>query len=495
VFSMRQSGILMHITSLPSPGGIGDLGREAYSFADFLHRSGMRIWQVLPIGPTGYGESPYQSPSAFAGNPLLISLPLLREEGLLSFEDREIYVPADPEKVDYEAVRKNKMALLRRAWQQSGARLEAEIAAFRQAQPWAEDYALYSALKELFGGEMWSRWQKKGIRNRRIWSRWIYRHKLQEEIGFHLFCQYLFRRQWMALKKYCNERDISLFGDMPIYVAEDSADTWTHPEVFQLDRRRLPVRVAGVPPDYFSEDGQLWGNPLYRWDYLKRKHFFWWVDRMRGMAELYDIVRVDHFIGFANYYSIPYGAKNARTGEWIDGPGRALFEELRKAVPGLRIVAEDLGEVNDKVRDLIRWTGYPGMRVMCFGFDGDETNPHFPANYIEHMVLYTGTHDNDTIRGWADKASPKALKFAEKTLDFKGPEKAAEAFTEACLRSPAETAVLPMQDVLGLGGEARMNLPGTTGGNWLWRMKPGAASEKVAERLLRLNRESGRAAE
>ena len=489
---MRQSGILMHITSLPSPGGIGDLGREAYSFADFLHRSGMRIWQVLPIGPTGYGESPYQSPSAFAGNPLLISLPLLREEGLLSFEDREIYVPADPEKVDYEAVRKNKMALLRRAWQQSGARLEGEIAAFRQAQPWAEDYALYSALKELFGGEMWSRWPKKGIRNRRIWSRWIYRHKLQEEIGFHLFCQYLFRRQWMALKKYCNERDISLFGDMPIYVAEDSADTWTHPEVFQLDRRRLPVRVAGVPPDYFSEDGQLWGNPLYCWDYLKKKHFFWWVDRMRGMAELYDIVRVDHFIGFANYYSIPYGAKNARNGEWIDGPGRALFEELRKAVPGLRIVAEDLGEVNDRVRKLIAWTGYPGMRVLQFAFGGDDTNIHLPSVISENTAYYTGTHDNLTVRAWAENASEKELTHAAKVVGFNSIDEAPWAMVRMVMKSKARIAVAPMQDILGLGAWATMNHPGTVGGNWLWRMKGGAATPELAKKLKALNEESDR---
>ena len=489
---MRQSGILMHITSLPSPGGLGDLGREARAFADFLQASGMEIWQVLPVGPTGYGESPYQSSSAFAGNPLLISLPQMREEGLVSFEDRELGDSASPERADYDAVRARRIPLLRRAFRESGEKMRPEMEAFRREHPWAEDFALFSAVKEQSGGAMWTKWPDRGLRNRRWFALWKARRRLREEIEFHLFCQMIFHRQWMSLKKYCNDRGISLLGDMPIYVAEDSADTWTNPKVFQLDRNRLPIRVAGVPPDYFSADGQLWGNPLYRWDYLKKTGYAWWVDRMQAMAELYDIVRVDHFIGFGNYYSIPYGAPNARGGEWIIGPGKDLFRRLKEAVPNLRIVAEDLGEVSDRVRELIDWTGYPGMRVMCFGFDGDESNPHFPGNYVEHMVLYTGTHDNDTVLGWAEQASPKALDFARKTLDFTEKEEAPEAFIRAALRSPAETVVLPMQDVLGLGTEARMNLPGTTGGNWLWRMKPGAATAELAEKLRSMNQKSNR---
>ena len=489
---MRQSGILMHITSLPSPGGIGDLGPEAYAFADFLQKSGMRIWQVLPVGPTGYGESPYQSTSAYAGNPMLISLELLREEGLLSFENSELCVPKDPEKADFEAARKNKTELLRRCFRQSGEMLAPEIKAFRKKYFWADDFALFAAVKELNGGKMWSQWKSRSIRNRRFWARWIYRRRLREEIEFQLFCQYLFRKQWLALKKYCNDRQISIFGDMPIYVAEDSADTWTHPEVFQLDRNRIPTRVAGVPPDYFSEDGQLWGNPLYRWDDLKKKGYSWWVDRMRGMAELYDIVRVDHFIGFANYYSIPHGAPNARGGMWVDGPGIPLFQTLKEAVPQLRIIAEDLGEVNDKVRKLLKWTGYPGMKVLTFGFDGDETNPHYPANYTANVVLYTGTHDNDTVLGWAEKAPEEALEKAEKILGFKTREEAPEAFCRAVMESVADTAILPMQDVLGLDGSARMNFPGTVGGNWLWRMKPGAASDEKAAELKKLVQETNR---
>ena len=489
---MRASGILMHITSLPSPGGMGDLGKEAYSFADFLHSAGVKIWQVLPIGPTGYGESPYQSSSAFAGNPMMISLHTLRDQGLVSFEDGEIFVPADPEKADFEGARRNKTQLLRRAFAQSGQRLKPEINAFRRENPWADDFALFSAVKSHFGGRMWTQWPDRGIRNRCLFSLWKYRVLLRQEIDFHLFCQFLFMRQWFSLKRYCNDRGIRLFGDMPIYVAEDSADTWTHPEVFQLDRNRIPTRVAGVPPDLFSEDGQLWGNPLYRWDYLKKKGYFWWVDRMRSMARLYDLIRIDHFIGFSHYYSIPYGAPNARGGKWVEGPGRALFETLRAQIPEMHIVAEDLGEVNDDVRALMKWTGYPGMKVLSFGFDGDESNPHHPSHYQGNTVIYTGTHDNDTVLGWAQKADPRVLARAEKALGFKGAPQAPAAFVRCVLNSAGDTAVIPMQDLLGLGPEARMNLPGTIGGNWLWRLKPGAASPELAEKLYQMNRESNR---
>ena len=489
---MRSSGILLHITSLPSPGGIGDLGPDACSFADFLVASGMKIWQVLPVGPTGYGESPYQSPSAFAGNPLLISLSRLREEGLLSYNDSEIFVPADPERANYAGAWKAKEPLLRRAFRQSGDRLRPEMDAFRRENPWVEDYALFSAVKASFGGAMWSRWPKKGIRNHRFLSCRLYRNRLREEVGFHLFCQMIFMRQWLALKRYCNGRGLLLLGDMPIYVAEDSADTWTHPKVFQLDKNRIPERVAGVPPDCFTEDGQLWGNPLYRWDYLKKKDYFWWVDRMKAMTRLFDIVRVDHFIGFGHYYSIPYGAPNARNGRWEDGPGRPLFETLQREIPGMRIVAEDLGEINDTVRDLMDWTGYPGMKCLCYGFGGDASNQHHPANYTPNMVLYTGTHDNDTMLGWAKQADPKELAFAKKTLGFETLAEAPAAFVRGALASMADTAIIPMQDILGLDNSARMNLPGTVGGNWLWRMKPGAAGPEIAARLRKLNEETGR---
>ena len=489
---MRASGILMHISSLPSPGGIGSLGQEAYEFADFLHASGMRIWQVLPVGPTGYGESPYQSSSVFAGNPLLISCGQLRMDGLLRYDDREEFAPESADKVDYDLVRENKTMLLRRCFAQSGDALRKEVEQFRRENAWVDDFALFTAVKAHFGNVMFSQWPDESIRFRKAEAIRKYAEMLKEEIDFHIFCQYLFRRQWMALKQYCNQRSILLFGDMPIYVAEDSADTWTHPDIFQLDKNLIPKKVAGVPPDYFSEDGQLWGNPLYRWHRLKRRGYDWWVDRMKAMSVLYDMIRIDHFIGFANYYSIKHGMPNARKGKWVIGPGKKLFITLQREVPDIRIIAEDLGCVNARVRKLLDWCGYPGMKVLSFGFDSDETNPHYIGNITANTVAYTGTHDNDTVLGWAEKASASALAFAEKSLDFTGTGEAPEAFIRALFRSPADTVVIPMQDVLGLGGEARMNLPGTIGGNWQWRMKPGAADSDLSLKYYKLNRETNR---
>ena len=489
---MRRSGILMHISSLPGPGGIGSLGKEAYAFADFLKASGMAVWQVLPLGPTGYGESPYQSSSVFAGNPMLISCAALREAGLVTYDDGEEFTPDDPERVDYPAVRESKEKLLRRCFAQSEGKLQKELAAFRRENPWVEDFALFTALKARYGGIMWTKWPDREVRRRQPAALERCRRELDGEIRYHLFCQYLFFRQWFALKRYCNGLGIRLFGDMPIYVAEDSADTWTHPEAFQLDGEGVPKRVAGVPPDFFSADGQLWGNPLYRWFSLRLHGYGWWVDRMAAMAKMYDIVRIDHFIGFANYYSVPQGAPNARTGKWIIGPGKSLFRTLEKKIPGLNIVAEDLGCVNDRVRRLLTAVGYPGMRVLSFGFGGGEDNPHLPANYVTNSVVYTGTHDNDTVRGWIGTADDAALAQARQLLGFDKPEDGPAAFVRAVLASRADTAMIPMQDVLGLGGWARMNRPGTIGNNWLWRMAPGAATPELAQRLRRENEATNR---
>ena len=489
---MRRSGILMHISSLPGPGGIGSLGKEAYAFADFLKASGMAVWQVLPLGPTGYGESPYQSSSVFAGNPMLISCAALREAGLVAYDDGEEFTADDPERVDYPAVRESKEKLLRRCFAQSEGKLQKELAAFRRENPWVEDFALFTALKARYGGVMWTKWPDREVRRRQPAALERCRRELDGEIRYHLFCQYLFFRQWFALKRYCNGLGIRLFGDMPIYVAEDSADTWTHPEAFQLDGEGVPKRVAGVPPDFFSADGQLWGNPLYRWFSLRLHGYGWWVERMAAMAKMYDIVRIDHFIGFANYYSVPQGAPNARTGKWIIGPGKSLFRTLEKKIPGLNIVAEDLGCVNDRVRRLLAAVGYPGMRVLSFGFGGGEDNPHLPANYVTNSVVYTGTHDNDTVRGWIDTADDAALAQARQLLGFDKPEDGPAAFVHAVLASRADTAMIPMQDVLGLGGWARMNRPGTIGNNWLWRMAPGAATPELAQRLRRENEATNR---
>lgn len=489
---MRTSGILMHISSLPSPGGIGTLGEEAYAFADFLCASGLSIWQVLPIGPTGYGESPYQSSSVFAGNPLFISLPQLRREGLLSYTDEELFRPETEERVFYDEVKANKTELLHRSYRESAGKLRSETEAFRRENPWVDDFALFTAVKDHFGQVKWTSWPDRDIQFRKPEAISKYSALLKDEIGFHIFCQYLFRRQWSALKEYCNRKGLLLFGDMPIYVAEDSADTWTHPEVFQLDQNRVPRRVAGVPPDYFSEDGQMWGNPLYRWTWLRFHGFGWWVDRMKAMAALYDMIRIDHFIGFANYYSIPYGAPNARNGKWVIGPGKALFKKLQSEIPDMRIIAEDLGCVNNRVRRLLNWCGYPGMKVLTFGFDSDQTNPHFVANYSENAVAYTGTHDNDTALGWAEKADPKVLQFAKETCGFSEISEVPDALLRVLFSCRCDTVIAPMQDVLGLGGEARMNYPGSIGGNWLWRMKDGALTPALSMKLYKLNKDTNR---
>lgn len=489
---MRRSGILMHITSLPGPGGVGSLGQEAYDFADFLHASGMQLWQVLPMGPTGYGESPYQSTSVFAGNPLLISTRKLHADGLLDDDFSEEYIPEADDKVNYDAARASKEALLRKCFAQSESRLADELTQFVQDNDWVADFALFTAVKKHFNSVMWTKWPDRAIRMREAEAVAAYREKLDEEIRYQVFCQYLFRQQWFALKQYCNSLDIKLFGDMPIYVAEDSADTWTHPEVFQLDEDRVPTRVAGVPPDLFSADGQLWGNPLYRWSYLQTTGYQWWVERMRAMSEMYDIVRVDHFIGFANYYSIPYGADNARGGRWIAGPGKHLFTTFRRELPNLNVVAEDLGVLNERVYDLLDFVGYPGMKVLSFGFPAEDSNPHSLCNWKENAVCYTGTHDNDTVLGWLKSLDKKTLKEVKETLGFVRMKDGPAAMIRCAMDSVANDCVIPMQDILGLDGSARMNLPSTTGGNWLWRMKPGMTDQKLISRLLELNKSSKR---
>ena len=489
---MRQSGILMHISSLPGPDGVGSLGKEAFEFADFLRDAGMTIWQVLPMGPTGYGESPYQSTGVFAGNPLLISVDRLIDEGFLRVKPGERYEPADLKKVNFEEARAHKMKLLRAAFFLSEKPLKEAIQRFEAENEWARGFALFTAIKQRFGGVKWNEWPDKGAVRRDEKALRRYRIELDEEIRFHIWCQYIFDRQWTALKAYCNGLGISLFGDMPIYAAEDSADAWLHPEVFQLNRDGQPKRVAGVPPDYFSEDGQLWGNPLYRWTWLRFHGYGWWVDRMARMAKLYDIIRVDHFIGFANYYSIPHGAPNARNGKWVVGPGKALFRTLKRRLPGLNVVAEDLGEVNDRVRRLIAWTGYPGMRVLQFAFGGDDTNIHLPKNVTENTAYYTGTHDNHTARSWASGLSAEELGRVREITGFNSIDELPWALIETVFRSRARIAVAPMQDILGLGEEATMNHPGTVGGNWLWRMEPGSATGELAAKLKALNRESDR---
>ena len=488
---MRQSGILLHITSLPSPGYVGTLGACARQFVDFLRDSGMTVWQVLPIGPTGYGESPYQSASTFAGNPLLIDEGELVAAGYLEAalppEDVE-----NPELVDYERARRRSEKMLRVAFERDRTR-SAELAReFKQRHAWADDYALFAAIKRHFGDISWMKWPDQALRRREKAALDKYRALLSDEIEYHLFVQALFFEQWAALKNYANMRGIKLFGDMPIYVAEDSADLWANPEGFQLDENLTPTRVAGVPPDYFSEDGQLWGNPLYDWKAMKKREFDWWIERLRAAGEMFDMLRVDHFIGFANYYSIPYGAKNARVGMWVYGPGKKFFQVVRKKLPKLCVIAEDLGVVSEHVIHVKRYCGYPGMKILCFGFDTDLSDPGLPDNYPENCVAYTGTHDNDTLLGWWAKATDEQKALAREALHFETDGEVREAFISALFGSRANTVIVPMQDALGLDGHARMNLPGTIGNNWLWRMREGAADKELSNWLKELNRKTAR---
>jgi len=492
---MRQSGILLHITSLPGPEGIGTLGQEARQFVNFLAKAGMGIWQVLPISPTGYAESPYQCFSTYAGNPLLIDLATLKKQGILTSEE----APPQPERldqVDFPPVMDYKKRMLALAYQQSYTKLKRKVDAFRaRHSEWIEDFALFMAIKEQFGGISWQDWPDEAIRMRRAAALRAYQESLKEQVDLQVFIQYLFFEQWFALKAYANKKGIRIFGDMPIYVAEDSADAWANPYVFQLDKNRRPTRIAGVPPDYFSADGQRWGNPLYDWAYLKRTGYRWWLNRLKAMAAFFDITRVDHFIGFANYYAVPAHEDTARNGVWVPGPGKAFFDAVKRELPQMNIVAEDLGAVSPKVRKLMDNTGYPGMKVMTFAFSGDPYNEHLPKYHEPNAVVYTGTHDNNTLLGWWQHAPHHEKNNTIFALSITHEQEFSDAFITATFKSAANTAMVPMQDVLRLGEQARMNLPGTVGGNWLWRMKPGAASASVAKWLRDINRETGRLSE
>ncbi len=482
---MRDSGVLLHITSLPSRGGIGTLGQAAYDFIDFVKASGMTIWQMLPIGPTGYAESPYQSASTFAGNPLMIDFDLLEAEGILP---EGSYDPLTWEaNVDFEAVKAQNRALLKRAFEHSREALRGDVDAFVAGHPWAAGYGLFRAVKAKFGEVSWMDWPDNDIRLRKPEAVAKYEAELKDEIDYYIFEQVLFFRQWERLHDYAREQGVKLMGDMPIYVAEDSSDVWLNPELFELDEDCRPIRIAGVPPDYFQADGQRWGNPIYNWKKHQETKYAWWIERLSALGGLFDILRIDHFIGFANYYAIPATEKTARNGKYELGPGMKLFNRVKKALPNLAIVAEDLGVVSKRVKRLLASCGYPGMKVLQFAFDGEDS-PDLPEHHVENGVVYTGTHDNNTTLGWWEGASEASKARARKVLGM--PERSNDILTyiiRAAFLSPANTAIVPMQDWLGLGGEARMNFPGTVGGNWLWRM-PNVDYDAVAPRIRHMNR-------
>ncbi len=476
----RGAGVLMPISALPSPFGIGTLGDEAFRFADFLHTAKQRYWQVLPVGPTGFGDSPYQSFSAFAGNPYFIDPALLEREGLLTTEETDSARKAVDD-VDYERLFRTRFTLLKNAYRRFTP--DNDFSAFCVAQShWLPDYALYTALKEHFGHRDWSEWDEP-IRLREADAVARYTEQLADEIGFVYFCQYTFRRQWDALKAYANARGIALIGDIPLYVSADSADVWANRSLFQLDTHGHPTAVAGVPPDMFSATGQRWGNPLYDWDRMKADDFAWWRARVSACGALYDVLRIDHFIGMARYYAVPAASETAIDGEWREGPGRSLTDAIDEAAGNMRILAEDLGVLHPKVRTLLRQTGYPGMSVLLFGFDGNPDNPHLPHNFPRNRAVYGGTHDNDTIVGYCSRAKRRELSYMMRYLGVKRRTAIPMGMLRVAYQSVADLAVFQMQDLLALDSRARMNTPSTVGDNWKWRMMPDAATTELAAHL------------
>ena len=490
----RSSGILMPISSLPSPHGIGTLGAEARKFVDFLADAGQSWWQILPVGPTSYGDSPYQSFSAYAGNPYLIDLDLLCEDGLLTpAEVNAVSWGTDPARVDYSAIYNGRFPLLHLATERGWERDADKVKAFSEENDaWLPDYALFMALKRHFGMSAWTEWPDEDIRLRRPEAVARYREELADDIRLFTYIQYLFFRQWEALRSYAHEKGIGIIGDLPIYVAMDSADVWADPRAFQLDERNVPAEVAGVPPDYFTADGQLWGNPLYDWDAMKADGYTWWIRRIAGASRLYDILRIDHFRGLESYWAVPYGETTAKVGRWVKGPGMDLMNVLTEKFPNIQFIAEDLGYLTPEVRQLLEDSGLPGMKVLQFAFDSREAANYLPHTYPRHCVCYAGTHDNSTLMGWKDEAAPADIAMAREYLGLHDEE----GFNWGVLRggqsSVADLFIAQMQDYLGLGSEARMNTPGILGGNWQWRMLPGQITDELTARIARMTSLYGR---
>ena len=490
---MRKSGILMPIASIPSNYGIGTFSKQAYEFVDFLEQAGQTYWQLLPLGPTGYGDSPYQSFSTFAGNPYYIDLDTLVEEGYLTKEECEQYDWGDNESyIDYEKIYTSRSKVLRKAYLNSKIGSKADFQKFTADNAyWLNDYAMYMAVKNSYKGASWSEWEKDiKIRNPKALAK--YRAEYKEEIGFYQFQQFLFQKQWFALKEYANKKGILIVGDIPIYVAFDSADTWSAPQLFQLDENCTPIAVAGCPPDAFSSTGQLWGNPLYRWEYHKRTNYEWWMKRIAYCYELYDVVRIDHFRGFDEYYSIPYGNPTAEFGQWEAGPGIEIFEVMKKKLGKKAVIAEDLGFLTPSVLKLVKKSGYPGMKILQFAFNATEESDYLPHNYPNNCVVYTGTHDNDTVLGWYQSLAGKDKNFAKRYLNIKSNKDVGWVFIRAALSSVADTAIIPIQDYLGLGSEARINTPSTLGDNWKWRLKKNQCDSLLADKIRSMTKMYGR---
>lgn len=485
----------MHLSSLSSPYGIGTMGKEAYAFVDFLKEAGQSVWQLLPICPTSYGDSPYQSYSTFAGNPYFIDLDKLEECGLL---EKSEYDTIDwenvPEKVNYGALYNKRYPIYHKAVDRFLADVPEDFYTFCEKNAfWLSDFALFMTLKDVHHGASWSEW-KTELRNHEEEALKKAEEKYQDTILFWKALQYIFFKQWYELKEYANEKGIMIIGDLPIYVSLDSVDVWAHPELFQLDEKKVPKEVAGCPPDGFSADGQLWGNPLYDWDYMDRTEYVWWIQRIEYLCKVYDTLRIDHFRGFDTYYAIPYGDKTAKNGYWKQGPGMKLFDAVEKSIGKQNIIAEDLGYLTDSVKKLLEDSTFPGMKVLEFAFDSRDASSleYLPHNYIPNSVAYAGTHDNDTIMGWFSEACEEDVAYAKEYLRISEGDE--ENWSMMCVlwASVSNLAIVQAQDLLGLGSEARMNQPSTLGKNWGWRALPGVFTKELAEKLARKMKLYGR---
>ena len=489
---MRFSGVLMHITSLPGPYGVGTMGKHAFDFVDFLNEAGQKYWQILPLTPTGYGDSPYQSCSTYAGNHYLIDLPTLVEEGLLNYDEINwIDWGWQADRVDFGIQYQNRLNVLRQAYNRFVA--TDDFSRFcDENKSWLPDFALFMALKEKLDGQPWYAWEDD-LKLRKSEAIAQAQAELQDQIRFYCFVQYIFDKQWRALREYAHQKDVRIIGDVPIYVPYDSADVWSNPKWFQLDENMTPTAVAGCPPDAFSEDGQLWGNPLYRWDLMKEDNYQWWIDRLGAAGKLYDVVRLDHFRGFEAYWSVPFGDTTAKNGQWIKGPGMEFMNTVKAKLPHISLIAEDLGFLTQEVLDLRDDSGFPGMKVLEFAFDSREPSEYLPHTYPANSVCYTGTHDNMTMRQWFETATEDAIAYATEYMRLNEQEGMVWGVIRTAMSSVSDLCVIQMQDLLNLGGEARMNFPGTlTNANWTWRAWDGFTGNGLAERLYRLTQLYGR---
>ena len=483
---MRESGILCPISSIWSRYGIGCFSKEAYDFVDFLKEAGQSYWQVLPFGPTGFGDSPYQSFSTFAGNPYFISPDDLVKDGLLAQHELDQYdFGSNVEAVDYGALYNNRFKMLRVAYDRFKENPDPEFKTFREEnKEWLDDYGLFMALKNANEGKAWVDWDHS-LRTRDPEALKEAHEKYADVVGFYAFQQYEFMKQWRKLKAYANENGIKIIGDIPFYTAFDSADTWGNPKMYLFDKENRPTKVAGCPPDAFSADGQLWGNPIYNWSYIKKTKYEWWIARIKHNLEFCDVLRVDHFRAFDEFYEIPYGEKTARNGKWVKGPGIALFKAIKKELGDVEIIAEDLGYITDSVRKLVKDTGYPGMKVLQFAFDSREESDYLPHNYDHNCVVYTGTHDNETTRGWIEDLNNQDRDFARRYINSIYTDYGTFTwdFIRCAQASCADLCIVPIQDYLVKGNEARINHPSTLGTNWQWRIIPNYLSKELARSI------------